>query len=73
MTIASKLIDKTVIINITNSDAVITLFARVRCRAIPVGSCVLPRDTFPLNRMPGIEADIETESATGYYAATHLG
>ena len=65
MTIASKLIDKTVIINITIRETVITLFARARCRAIPVGSWMLPRDTFPLNRMPGIEADNPTESATG--------
>jgi hypothetical protein len=48
MAIASKLIDNAVIINITISETAITLFARVRCKAIPVDSWMLPRDTFPL-------------------------
>jgi len=67
MAIASKLIDKAVIINITISETAITLVARVRCRTIPVGSWLLPRETFPSKRMPGTEADNEIESATGAF------
>src|ERR1700683_2668094 len=73
MAIASKLIDKAVIINTTISETAITLLARVRCNSIPVGSWLLPRDTFPLNRMPGTEADNEIESATGAFLSSALG
>ncbi len=63
--IASRLMDKPVIISITTSETEITLYGRARCRAIPVGSWMLLRDTSPVSRIPGIEADNETESGTG--------
>jgi hypothetical protein len=72
MAIASKLIAKAVIINATISETAITLFARLRCNSIPVGSWLLPRDTFPSNRMPGTEADNEIESATGAFCSSAL-